>query len=1353
MSVVIQVAPVSQFQPHGDGNTVAQRWKRWVRTFEVYASACGCKDEKQKRQLLLHSAGPLVQDIFETLTDTGEDFKTANEKLTAYFTPQKNVPYSRHVFRQENRKEGESVAEFVTRLRQLSIDCEFGNLTNDFIRDQVIDKCVSSSLRTKLLAEKDLKLEKLLDIAQAKEASESQSAQFGESEKAFSTRYRPKKDRKQHKNFDQKSGDKSKHSDGKDKDRKRKKGQCFRCGIEGHYAHECKCSKNVKCFKCGKIGHFAKMCKSEKVRYVNAEQHEENKNESVRYENKQECNVVQERKNESDSDYGFSCTADKLKTVSVKINGVVCKMIIDSGASCNIINTEIKEALISNGVKFTKSNRTIYPYCSLPIKASVETSVNIKHGNECVVADVICLEGNSPALLGRKTAESLRVLSLEKVYLTDTNVSNLNKLYPGIANGIGKFKGEDVKLHVDCSVPPVARKQVRIPFHMRKKVDAELDRLLKEDIIEEASGPSNWISPVVIVEKPKNPNEVRICVDMRDANKAILRTRHVTPTMDELICTLRDAKHFSKIDLRAGYHQLGLHPDSRAITTFATHRGLFRYKRLIFGVNAAAEIFQHTIQSVISDVEGAFNVSDDIIVFGHDQESHDKALQNTLRKLHENGLTINAQKCEFGQSKVIFYGHVFSSEGVSPDPEKVKGLHEAKTPESTSEVRSFLGMAQYSARFIPNFATITAPLRNLTKKDTKWQWTECEQNAFAEIKSTLSENAITAYFNPQQETTIYVDASPVGLAAILTQESKAIVYASRSLTAVESRYSQTEREALAVVWACEHFNVYVSGAPFTVVTDHEPLLGIWNKPNTRNLRITRWGLRLQPYHITLKYKPGKDNPADFMSRSPTPKTGNKQRASHVAEEYVNLVIRESKPRAISENRVREETSRDHTLQVVMELIKTRQWGTINKYKNHEQIDHSALQSFRSIQNELTISESDSGNIILRGTQIIIPYSLQKETIALAHEGHQGMSKTKAFIRSKVWFPRIDKMVEEAISKCIPCEANTNRQRYEPLQMSQLPRGPWLKLSIDFCGPTPTGDYLLVIIDEFSRYPIVYVVRSTSAESTLPLLDRTFSMFGYPETIKSDNGPPFQSYEWKTFLEERGIKHRRITPLWPQANAQAENFNKPLMKAVRAAIVNGQNWKQALVEFLRVYRTTPHSTTLFTPYRLLFGRNPRTKLPEVLDLSDRHADDDIVRARDDEQKQRMKEYADAKRDAKETPMERGDIVMIKRKRMNKTDTIRDAQPLTVSKTKGSMITAQYPNGKEVTRNKSFFRPVPNAPPEILVYEPEVEQVPYDNSRGNVNVETPVPSLAESRPRREVRKPKRLIEECKMLIIGK
>ncbi len=323
-------------------------------------------------------------------------------------------------------------------------------------------------------------------------------------------------------------------------------------------------------------------------------------------------------------------------------------------------------------------------------------------------------------------------------------------------------------------------------------------------------------------------------------------------------------------------------------------------------------------------------------------------------------------------------------------------------------------------------------------------------------------------------------------------------------------------------------------------------------------------------------------------------------------------------------------------------------------------------------------------------------------------------------------------------------------------MSELPRGPWLKLSIDFCGPIPTGEYLLVLMDEFSRYPIVHVVRNTSFETVAPLLDNIFAMFSFPETIKSDNGSPFQSSAWKSFLNDRGIKARKITPLWPQANAQAESFNKPLMKAIRAAIVERRNWKSAMIEFLRMYRCTPHATTQFTPYRLLFGRDPKTKLPQMRFNETKHSDDEAVRARDETQKQKMKEYADERRQARQENITVGDVVLLQRKKDNKTDSPRDPQPLIVSDSNHGMITAKYPNGKEVTRNKSKFKKF-DSQPELLVQRKDDDMEKNDqneqmqtnetgeSSANDGNNMSENNSAKQERPKRVIRKPKRLIEE--------
>ena len=255
-------------------------------------------------------------------------------------------------------------------------------------------------------------------------------------------------------------------------------------------------------------------------------------------------------------------------------------------------------------------------------------------------------------------------------------------------------------------------------------------------------------------------------------------------------------------------------------------------------------MFQNTIQTVLQGIPGVCN--NDIFVFSK-PEDHQKTLDAVLRRLHDNGLTINLSKCEFYQTTITFYGYIFLKDGVSPDPEKVAALHSAAPPKNANEVRSLLGLASYCSRFISNMATITDPVRRLTHKDTKWQWGETEEQALQKLK-----DAVMAYFDLELDTEIEVDASPVGLAGILTQGGKVIAYGSKFLTDVETRYSQTEREVLALVWACDHFDLYVRGNKFKIVTDHKALTYIWKKPRPP-LRIERGGLRLQPYCCTIVY--------------------------------------------------------------------------------------------------------------------------------------------------------------------------------------------------------------------------------------------------------------------------------------------------------------------------------------------------------------------------------------------------------------------------------------------------------------------------------------------------------------------
>ena len=272
-------------------------------------------------------------------------------------------------------------------------------------------------------------------------------------------------------------------------------------------------------------------------------------------------------------------------------------------------------------------------------------------------------------------------------------------------------------------------------------------------------------------------------------NKAISRERHLLPTLDEVIHDLNGATVFIKLDLNQGYHQLLLHPDSRQITTFCTHIVLFRYKRLIFGINAAAEKFQILIASAISDIPNVKNISDDVVIYGVTVQEHDQAVHAVLTRFQELNLTLRKDKCQFYLPRIEFFGMVFSAQGMSPDPAKVEAIKQADPPTSVSDVRSLLGMTNYVSRFIRNYADIVSPLRDLTHNGFEFK---VHQKGLDQLKCSLNSDEVMAYFDPQKKTVLFVDPSPVGLGAMLTQRGKVISYASKALSSVERCYCQID---------------------------------------------------------------------------------------------------------------------------------------------------------------------------------------------------------------------------------------------------------------------------------------------------------------------------------------------------------------------------------------------------------------------------------------------------------------------------------------------------------------------------------------------------------------------------------
>jgi transposase InsO family protein len=1283
--------------------------------------ALNIDNDARQKALLLHYAGEEVNDIFDTLPDTTPaDGEKAIDKAVAalnkYFQPQANIAWEVHKFRLTKQQSDEDIVTFYTRLKQMSTTCEFTDADGE-IKTQIIEKCSNNALRLKALdhANRTWTLTKLIETGRAMELSKIQAAAMEQvllSEKVnqlsvsaskgshFTTTSNNR--HTQHRRYGKKHFQKASTM-------RQQSSVCRNCGHEWPHANgRTSCPAFGKeCGKCHRQNHFAAYCMASTHRpkkYVN----------NQRKSNINTCSRSHNNNDDSDDANSYVYVMNENKSYDcpmfdVSVNGHQMALMADSGACRNLMDETDYNKMSPNKPQLATTKAKIYPYRStvpLPIIGLFDATVDT--GKRKCTETFYVVEGSSGSLLSWSTSKRLGLITTvehldrQPTSVLSTSTDALITQFSDLFDGLGKLKDVQVELHIDETVPAVAQPHRRIPFHVRKQLEEQLERDEKSGVIERVEGATPWVSPLVVVPKPKAPGQIRVCVDMREANVAIKRERHITPTISEIIHDLNGATVFSKLDLNQGYNQLELSPSSRYITTFSTHVGLWRYKRLNFGVSSAAEVFQNAIRNTLSGLSGAINISDDILVYGTTQAEHDANLHATFQRLRENKLTLNKAKCVYNKHTLEFFGYIFSQEGMMADPKKIKDIVELDTPTNASMVRSLLGMANFCARFIPGYATITEPLRKLTKKKSLWQWTEAHNTALNKIRSALTSAPVLAYFDLNKDTELLVDASPVGLGAILIQSDSndmrhVVAYASRALTDVEQRYSQTEREALAVVWACERFHIYVYGKPVTILTDHKPLVHIYGNSRSKPpARIERWAMRLQPYDATVKYRAGADNPADYLSRHPTHSDMQSSREEKIAEEYVNYISTNCIPKAMSIESVRHATRTDITLQGVIAAIQTGKWHNIPTSPN---LDIDTYNCLKRINIELTATPA--GDLLLRGSRIVIPAALQKQAVSLAHEGHQGLVKTKALIREKVWFPGIDRLVEQAVESCIACQAATPQVKREPLQMSKLPVAPWKELSADF-AELPGGDYLLVVIDDYSRFPVVEIINSTSARTVVPRFDRIFSEYGVPDVMRTDNGPPFNSREYKLFAESVGYKPRLVTPLWPRANGEAERFMKTIKKTIKAAKIENKCWKQEMYRFLRNYRATPHCTTGLPPATVLFNRSMKVKLPEIPFVESRPA----MESRDAMAKHAMKTYADNKSYVKVDPLNIGDVVLVKRNpQYSKSDTPYNADPYTVIAKKGTMVTARR-GGHQITRNTSFFKRVST---HLSVPKDEMEDV--------------------------------------------
>lgn len=416
---------------------------------------------------------------------------------------------------------------------------------------------------------------------------------------------------------------------------------------------------------------------------------------------------------------------------------------------------------------------------------------------------------------------------------------------------------------------PIAQRAYRLSPMQRDAVDAELDKLLELGLIRPSS--SAWASPIVMV--PKKDGSWRMCIDYRKVNAATKNDQYPLPVIEDLLTSMGQAQYFTTLDLRSGYWQIPMDPASVEKTAFISHRGLYEFTYMPFGLKSAPATFQRYMNSVLHGLAGKLChvYLDDIVIFSPTLAEHLEHIDQVLGRLHQFGLVIAVDKCTFAAGEISYLGHIVSRSGLQVDPQKIQAINDMPTPTNLQQLRSILGSAGYYRHFVRDYSKMVAPLTALSKKGAEWQWTETQQQALDGVKAALSSPPILAHPDYSRPFTVYSDFSKNGLGAILAQvgddgRERVCAYASRRTTDTEAKYCSYKGELLAVLFAVEKFQPYLLGLPFRLVVDNHALAFL-NKGKQHSATLARWALRLQEFTFDVVHRPGTSHAnVDGLSR-------------------------------------------------------------------------------------------------------------------------------------------------------------------------------------------------------------------------------------------------------------------------------------------------------------------------------------------------------------------------------------------------------------------------------------------------------------------------------------------------------
>lgn len=860
----------------------------------------------------------------------------------------------------------------------------------------------------------------------------------------------------------------------------------------------------------------------------------------------------------------------------------------------------------------------------LPVKTDVGTFHTIQHEGEGLyqVFDYDAVVHSTPS---QNPEELTEMLKLEEAAVSEKGKCVLQRLIREYSDIFSQGEGDIGKTNLlkhniqTGDAKPVKQRPRRIPLRLREEVEEQKQQMLKDGIIEESSSP--WCSPIVLAKK--KDGTFRFCVDLRAVNSVTQSLPHPLPRIDDALDSLTGARIFSTLDMASGYWQVELAEEDKEKTAFTTGRGLHHFKAMPFGLKNAGPTFQRLMELVLAgvDTKSCLVYLDDIIIFGKTEEDHLENLETVFQKIRQAGMKLKPRKCLLARKEVVFLGHKVGREGVQPDPANIAKVQNWPEPETSEDLKSFLGLVGYYGRFLEGYSDLVKPLREAADRKGSLTWSEEMRESFLLLKQRLTSQPILALPTFQGTFRLSTDASNSAVGSVLTEKigdtERVIAYASRVLNKTERRWPAYDKELWAIVWSIRHFCQYLAGVYFEVFTDHKPLVNIPQSITVESDatgRRGRWAVELSSYEFSVTYKRGITNAnADALSRRP-PETPSDIKTQNIQAQDLQET-NQIKACLAAEDELKNAGLHNMAMEQEQDVLlsEVKSWVLRGRppAKRHLTKLNRQLRLMARLFDQLTTHDGILG--IKRehngkeGIRVLLPRVYRASIMRMLHDdpmsGHLGLARTRDKVLERFYWPGADSDVRSYCETCTQCQKRSRpNPRMEATLRPEVASRPYERIAIDITEMPLSAQgnkYALVVMDYFSKYVHVFPMPSQTTESVADGLMKLVLEQGVPERLHSDQGRQFESEVFQELCRRLGIQKTRTTPYHPQSDGMVERFNRTLKDMVAKYVRgNGYNWDLIVPASCFAYNTSKHVVTGYTPFFLVHGREARLPVDEA-----------------------------------------------------------------------------------------------------------------------------------------------------------